>query len=445
MASNGVSRSGRGAPMRIAVWHNLPSGGSKRALYNHVRGLIDQGHYVEAWAPSTIDRDFLPLDGLIRETVVPLDYPYRWSDKYQLTLHVNRVIAAMEEHARICARQIAAGSFDLLFANTCGIFASPAIGRHVDLPSVLYLGEPCRSLYEAMPEPIWAAPPRRGRWPSLDDLRHRFVDHRRLRNARIQMREEIRNAGAYDRILCNSYFSRDSIKRAYGMDAEVCYLGVNEDQFAYGAGARGDFVLSLGSFTWAKNPRLSLQAIARMNAPRPPLIWVANVVDEALLAEMRQFAEDEGVDLEVRVNVTDAELVDMLATAAVLLYTPRLEPFGLAAIEAGACGTPVVGVPEGGLRETVIDGVNGILAQADPDALAAALESVIRNPDFARELGRNGRHLAETKWSHRLATGRFIAKIGEVAGTLSGDVNGARLLAPAIALTAMSYLPNIAI
>ena len=59
--------------MRIAVWHNLPSGGGKRALYYHVRGLVERGHSVEAWCPSTSDRNYLPLSELITEHVLPID------------------------------------------------------------------------------------------------------------------------------------------------------------------------------------------------------------------------------------------------------------------------------------------------------------------------------------------------------------------------------------
>ena len=66
-----------GAKMRIAVWHNLPSGGGKRALYYHVRGLVEKGHSVEAWCPSTSDRNYLPLSELITEHVVPIEIPHR--------------------------------------------------------------------------------------------------------------------------------------------------------------------------------------------------------------------------------------------------------------------------------------------------------------------------------------------------------------------------------
>src|SRR5229473_3089346 len=59
-------------PMKIAIWHNLPSGGGKRALYDHVRGLVARGHEVEGWCPPTADRSYLPLSTIVPEHVVPL-------------------------------------------------------------------------------------------------------------------------------------------------------------------------------------------------------------------------------------------------------------------------------------------------------------------------------------------------------------------------------------
>src|SRR5437773_10631232 len=110
--------------MRIAVWHNLPSGGGKRALYYHVRGLIERGHSVEAWCPSTSDRNYLPLSELITEHVVPIDtrQPGKFIGRILLLGGLNgdelREAKALDEHCRRCADEINRGGFDILFANS---------------------------------------------------------------------------------------------------------------------------------------------------------------------------------------------------------------------------------------------------------------------------------------------------------------------------------------
>jgi glycosyltransferase involved in cell wall biosynthesis len=61
-----------------------------------------------------------------------------------------------------------------------------------------------------------------------------------------------------------------------------------------------------------------------------------------------------------------------MARAAVVLYPARWdEPFGLAAAEAQACGTPVIAFRRGGLSEVIVDGVTGFLVPSD-DVQAAA-------------------------------------------------------------------------
>jgi UDP-glucose:tetrahydrobiopterin glucosyltransferase len=82
-------------------------------------------------------------------------------------------------------------------------------------------------------------------------------------------------------------------------------------------------------------------------------------------------------------GVPRALLWRAMARAAVLLYPARWdEPFGMAAAEAQACGTPVVAFRRGGLGEVVTDGLTGFLVP--PDDVRAAAEAVARAAGIAR-------------------------------------------------------------
>ena len=85
----------------------------------------------------------------------------------------------------------------------------------------------------------------------------------------------------------------------------------------------------------------------------------------------------------VHQGVPRAALWEIMARAAVVLCPSRWdEPFGLAAAEAQACGTPVVAFRRGGLSEVIVDGVTGFLVPADNVAAAAA--AVARAPGLSR-------------------------------------------------------------
>jgi len=94
-----------------------------------------------------------------------------------------------------------------------------------------------------------------------------------------------------------------------------------------------------------------------------------------------------------------------------MLYAPRLEPFGYAPLEASACGLPVVGVREGGVRETVNHGHTGYLADAEPASMGDALAKILSNPDLGRRLGANGRRWVAERWSTEHLTARLEAHL----------------------------------
>lgn len=390
--------------LKIAVWYNLPSGGSKRALHMHVKGLVERGHHVQAWRPPIPDPDYLPLGDLIEEREIPLRLPTATAKSVpgrlrELAYLDEWRMLTMEEHARACAKEINEGGFDILFANTCKDFHVPFIGRFMTIPSALYLGEPTRMMYECMPTLPWAALPREVLAShSPRSYRSRLKDLIAIRGKRVWVREELANARAYNAILVNSFYSRESVLRAFGIDAKVCYLGIDSKLFPYLHMPRERFVIGLGTFGPSKNVDLVIRAMALLR-DRIPLIWVGNSEVPEFFAEVKVLAKDLNVDFQPRKLVPDAELIDLLNRAAVMAYVPRLEPFGLAPLEANSCGTPIVAVAEAGVRETVQDGVNGLFVDSDPSAIAAGIQRLLDDDSLARKLGENGAQVVRERWT----------------------------------------------
>ncbi len=95
--------------------------------------------------------------------------------------------------------------------STCFLQApANSSARFVRLPAVLYLQEPFRWLYEALPQLPWLARPGPSQSTPLSVYRL-LKDLVRVQGLRIQAREEVESAKAYVQILVNSFFSRESV------------------------------------------------------------------------------------------------------------------------------------------------------------------------------------------------------------------------------------------
>jgi glycosyltransferase involved in cell wall biosynthesis len=403
--------------MRIAVWHDLPSGGGKRALYDHVAELVKRGHEVSSWCTPTADQDFLRLGDLVPERIVPM----AGVGSTKLSRDLNRLskgavgirmrLKAMDEHSRLCASDITAFRPAVTLAASSFSVAVSQLGRYLRVPTVLYLGEPSRYVYEALPRPPWPAlPPAKSPLAALERLR----DATRTRALRIQAREELASVRAYDRVLANSLYSRESMLRAYGLAVRVCYLGVDVERYVDQGLEREDLVAGIGAFAPHKRVEVAIGAVASTPAPRPRLTWIGNAAEGRYLAEMVELARRLGVAFEPLVSIPHERVVDILNRARVMVYAPRLEPFGFAPLEAGACGLPVVAKAEGGVRESVVHEETGLLV-AEDEELAPALARLLGEPALARRMGAAARRRVESSWSLGAAADRLESQLLEVA------------------------------
>jgi len=384
--------------MRIAIWHNLLSGGGQRALTHQVAGFVHSGDDVVVFAPPSAVALDVP-DGVSVHVVGDALPEPPHSPREALTFLPSRhrkMRAAALRQAEVTATAIGRGSFDVVLAHPCRTLMVTPLAHGVEVPAVLYLQEPNRRRYEALPELPWAVPPTTG--ARLGDARARVIGLVDTVNLRHEARQEIGDARAYDLVLVNSSYSRESLRRCYAIDAEVCRLGIDTELFAERRdGPRQEHLLCVGSFTPAKDPLGVIGAVAAMRSPRP-LRWIANAVEPDLDGQGRRLAERLGVDFDLRVAVSDDELVEAYSSARALVYAPRLEPLGFAPLEAAACALPTVAVAEGGCRETIVDGVTGWLAP-DARSLPGMLDAALADDDGLRRAGAAGRELVVERWS----------------------------------------------
>lgn len=95
-----------------------------------------------------------------------------------------------------------------------------------------------------------------------------------------------------------------------------------------------------------------------------------------------------------------SDLPALYRSADIYVQPSLIEPFGMATLEAMACGLPVVASDTGGLSDLVEEGVNGLLVPpGDSEALARALRSLIADRDLRHRMGRASRVRAETTFA----------------------------------------------
>jgi D-inositol-3-phosphate glycosyltransferase len=160
-------------------------------------------------------------------------------------------------------------------------------------------------------------------------------------------------------------------------------------------------------------------------------VVIAGGPDEADLAHddeahrLMRLAEDAGVAdrVTLRGRVDRADLPALLRSADAVLCVPWYEPFGIVALEAMACGVPVVASAVGGLVDTVVDGVTGIhVPPRSPQHLAGALRCLLEDPTVRRRLGTAGARRARRRYGWNRVAGSTLGVYGELLASTEGNV-----------------------
>jgi glycosyltransferase involved in cell wall biosynthesis len=175
-------------------------------------------------------------------------------------------------------------------------------------------------------------------------------------------------------------------------------------------------VLEIGRLCDVKGQRELIEAAALV-----PGVHVALAGDDleqggAYHALLEQLAADRGVADRVHLLGYRSDPDALLEEADIFALPSWIEGLPLVVLEAMVHGKPVIATAVGGTPELVDDGVTGVLVPPrDPHELAAAIRSLVEDPERARAFGAAGRERVEREFSEAAMTRRVLEVYDAVA------------------------------
>ena len=168
----------------------------------------------------------------------------------------------------------------------------------------------------------------------------------------------------------------------------------------YGVGPDRPYVIFVGRITRQKGLPVLLRAAAALDANAQLVVCAGQPDTAEQLAEVTELVRGLGNAIWIPKMLEKREVIQLLTHATAFACPSLYEPLGIVNLEAMACGTAVVASRTGGIPEVVADGETGLLVEPDdPAALAAALNSLLRDPGRAQAMGEAGRARAEAEFS----------------------------------------------
>ena len=203
--------------------------------------------------------------------------------------------------------------------------------------------------------------------------------------------------GECRRLFANARNTAGRLARYNGLHAEALYHPPRlAEQIR--PGPYGDYILSVGRIESVKRVDLAVRALA--HADRGLRLVIAG--DGTQRANTERLVDSLGLGDRVTFlgAVDDRTLLDLYAGALGVVYAPFDEDFGYVTLEAFLARKPVITATDaGGPLEFVVDGVNGAIADPEPEAVGAAFARLHADRAYAAGLGDAGHARAsEVTW-----------------------------------------------
>jgi len=397
-----------GDPLRIAylVYRGNPHCGGQGVYSKHLTAqLAALGHHVEVFAgqPWPVLEDSVPLNEVASLDLYRRENPFRtpWP-------HEVRTLTDLKEYLLMCSAgfpepytfslrarkllQARRRDFDIVHDNQC--LGSGLLGMLDD------------------------------GWPLVHTLHHpitvdrdlelaaatRFTRKLTLRRWYGFLNMQMRVARCLPRHLTVSENSKKDIVAQMGVAADRLHIvpvGVDQERFRrmpHITRVPGRLMTTASADVPLKGLTYLIDALAKVRVERPDahLVVIGSPRHKSKIpAQIEQLGLNDAVQFVS--GVSDERIVELYGEAEIAVVPSLYEGFSLPAVEAMACGTPIVATTGGALPEVVgKHGETGMLVPvADPSALANQIVEVLERPDLQARLGEGGRRRVLDRFTWR--------------------------------------------
>lgn len=363
------------------MFHELPKGGAENAVFEISRRLKKEGIIVDLYTTIPINK--------AKKNYFYKVYHYNFYKRIWLGRNWRRrlykdtleMLHLYFLHKKI-AKDIDRRKYDIAFINASLYIESPFILRFIKTKTIFYCHDPHdRLVYDKLNEIPFNIGMLRIIYEKIIRLIRKWLDRNNFQKA--------------DYLFANSFYSQKTIKKTYGRESKVVYLGVDAKKYSSKKREKKFDVLYIGSTSEFDGFRLFLRVCSLL--PK-------KVVVRSILADQEW--------------LTSERLNEEYNLSRVVLALGVREPFGLIPIEAMSCSVPVIAVDEGGYKETVVDGATGFLVKKDSKIIVNKIMYLLNNQNIASEFGKNARKTVEEKWSWEVSSKKMISALIQVANKI---------------------------
>lgn len=220
-------------------------------------------------------------------------------------------------------------------------------------------------------------------------------------------------------VLAVSLDAATAIEQVTGVMPEVLPFPIDTSKFNPGLQTdekKKNRILFVGR---AGDPRkrigLFLEAFAEFKRREKSVESIASVVSSMPIPkELAEQFQTTMNSVEVIERATEQELIELYRSAKAFVVTSEQEGLGIAAMEAMACGTPVISTRCGGTETFIEDQMNGFLTSSNATDIAARIHAICSDTTLRKELGDGAINTIESKFSERVWNENVLVRIEQL-------------------------------